>query len=165
MSTALPERPRINSRASHTYAIVESLYNENFVKPMADFAVAELQEVEPTAAIDRVVAPGAFEIPLIVSTLLQKEKYHAVIAIGVLLQGETAHANLVASAVTDALMRLSIQYGRPVIHEVLLLQNESQAQARCLEPTLNRGIEAARHAIITVRMLENINPAPRTEFR
>jgi 6,7-dimethyl-8-ribityllumazine synthase len=161
MAVSLPSRPRFTPRASHHYAIVESLYNEEFVKPMADAACVEIHEIEPTAAIDRVVSPGAFEIPLIVQAMLERKKYQAVIALGVILKGETAHADLIARSVTDSLQRLSLEFRCPVIHEVLLVANKEQATKRCLEPELNRGIEAARAAVNAARILEEINPPVR----
>jgi len=156
MATKIPVRPRRVARASHSYAVVESLYNRQFVEPMADAATREIQEIEPSASIDRVHSPGAFEIPLISKTLLEGGKYHALLALGVILNGETPHADLIARAVTDSLMRLSLEYGVPVIHEVLLLQNEEQARVRCLGQDLNRGLEAARAAVKSVQILEEV---------
>jgi len=157
MAVSLPNRPRFAPRATHHYAVVESLYNEEFVKPMADTACAEIHEIEPTAGIDRVLSPGAFEIPLIVQAMLERKKYKAIIALGLILQGETAHAGLIARSVTESLQRLALKFRCPVIHEVLLVANREQAQKRCLEPELNRGIEAARAAVNAARILEEIN--------
>ena len=55
-----------------------------------------------------------------------------ILALGVVLQGETAHAELIARSVTAALMNLALEFSVPVIHEVLLLKNEEQAKARAL---------------------------------
>lgn len=158
MAVSLPSRPRFSARATHHYAIVESLYNEEFVKPMADAACEEIHVIEPTAAIDRVVSPGAFEIPLIVQAMLERKKYQAVIALGLILQGETQHANLIARSVTDSLQELALRFRCPVIHEVLLVENREQAERRCLGAELNRGLEAARAAVNSVRILEEIHP-------
>lgn len=160
MSTALPSRPTVPSHLARSYAIVESSYNGNFVKPMADHAEQELLAIEPSCSVTRILSPGSFEIPLLVSALLETKKYDAVLALGVILQGETAHASLIATSITDALMRLAIKYQKPVIHEVLLLQNEEQAAARCLRPELNRGTEAARAAAsasLSIQSIQNLN--------
>ena len=82
----------------------------------------------------------------------------AIIALGVVIEGETAHAALISGAVTDALLRLSLTHRIPVVHEVLFLKNEEQARVRCLEPELNRGVEAAR---VAVRMTQLIDELPR----
>jgi 6,7-dimethyl-8-ribityllumazine synthase len=94
-----------------------------------------------------VEVPGAFEIPLVVKNLAAVQEIDAVIALGVIIEGETAHAALVGHTVTDSLMRIMLNTGTPVIHEVLLLANEEQARVRCLEDKINRGTEAARVAM------------------
>ena len=78
-----------------------------------------------------------------------------VIAFGVILRGSTAHADLVGTAVTNQLMSMACETMVPIIHEVLLLNDEKQAFARCIASTLNRGREAARAAIEMLDLLEN----------
>ena len=73
-----------------------------------------------------------------------------------LLEGETAHARLIADSVTKNLQKIALTHRIPVIHEVLLVKNEDQARARCLEPDLNRGTEAARVAVRMAQALSDI---------
>ena len=94
-----------------------------------------------------VEVPGAFEIPVVLQEVAAKGGVDAIIALGVIIKGETAHADLIGSAVTDALQNIALRFRIPVIHEVLLVDNEEHARARTLGETHNRGTEAARAAL------------------
>ena len=144
-------RPRTGTKASLSFAIVASQYNNTYVQPLVDSATSEINELEPGAHVSLVRVPGSFEIPLAVKLVAMQRKFDAILALGVILQGETAHAELVARSVTSALMDLTLEFRVPVIHEVLFLLNEEQAKARCLGEKLNRGTEAARAAVATAR--------------
>jgi len=91
--------------------------------------------------------PGAFEIPVVVGELAARNKADALIACGVILQGETNHAQNLSRSVTDALQRIAVEQAVPVINVVLSFDNEDQARVRCLENRINRGTEAARAAV------------------
>ena len=80
----------------------------------------------------------------------------AIIAFGVILQGKTAHADLIAGSVTDALTRISLETGVPVVHGVLH-GTAAQARVRCLQPRTNRGVEAARTAMRMAQILQQKN--------
>jgi 6,7-dimethyl-8-ribityllumazine synthase len=150
-------RPHAATKASLSFAIVASQYNNSYVQPLVEFATAEINELEPGAHISLVRVPGSFEIPLAVKLVAMQRKCQGIIALGVVFQGETAHAELVAKSVTKALMNLALEFTVPVIHEVLLLQNEQQAKARCLGPELNRGLEAARAAVAMARTVKQLS--------
>ena len=124
---------------------------------MVEFATAEINELEPRASVSLVRVPGAFEIPLAVKLVARRKQCDGIIALGVVLQGETAHAELIAKSVTEALMRLALEFSVPVIHEVLFLKDEEQAKARCLGPKLNRGLEAARAAVAMARTVKQLS--------
>jgi 6,7-dimethyl-8-ribityllumazine synthase len=63
------------------------------------------------------------------------------------MQGETNHAKHLSRSVTEALQRIALDYGVPVINVVLSFDNDDQARERCLENRINRGTEAARAAV------------------
>lgn len=149
-------RPRMLVRFAHRYAIVASAYNQKYVEGMVAKAEEELREIEKGVTVERFETPGAFEIPIVVQALAKQHRHDAIIALAVIIQGETDHARLIATSVTDALMRISLETGVPVIHEVLLLKNEQQAIKRCLESEINRGIEAARAAAGAAHVLRQI---------
>ena len=145
MSSALPPQPRIIGPRVRV-CIVAAKYNEQFADALVENTVDEIGELMPSTRIDLIRVPGAFEVPVAVATVLERERPAAVIALGVILRGATAHADLVAGSVTDALQRLAVENRIPVINEVLLLDDEKQAYARCIGANLNRGKEAARAA-------------------
>jgi 6,7-dimethyl-8-ribityllumazine synthase len=91
--------------------------------------------------------PGSFEIPVVVRELARKKNAEAIIACGVIMQGETNHAKNLSSSVTDALQRIAVDYGVPVINVVLSFENDNQARERCLKNKINRGTEGARAAV------------------
>jgi 6,7-dimethyl-8-ribityllumazine synthase len=145
MSNALQPKPRVFGQRVRI-CVIASKYNEKFTDPLVENTIEELDEIVPMARIDLIRVTGAFEIPVTVANLLQREKFNCVIALGVIIRGETQHADLVASSVTESLQSLAVEHRIPIIHEVLLVNNEKQAQSRCMGDTKNRGREAARAA-------------------
>jgi 6,7-dimethyl-8-ribityllumazine synthase len=126
---------------------VASQFNPQYVQGLVDHAAEELHELAPGAAISIHRVPGSFEIPVVVRELAGKGKNNAIIACGVIMRGETSHAKNLSRSVTDALQRIALDYGVPVINVVLSFDNEDQARERCLENRINRGTEAARAAV------------------
>ena len=162
MSSALQPRPRIIGPKVRI-CIVASKYNEQFTDALVENTIEELGELVPQGRIDLVRVPGAFEIPVTVANVLDRDAPACVIALGLIIRGSTDHADLVARSVTDSLQSLAIQYKRPIIHEVLLVGDEKQAYARCIGPKLNRGREAARAAASMVDIfLELERSMPKT---
>ena len=141
--------PRVLGGARQTFALVASQYNPEFVQGLVDNTATELMRIMPAARLVLQQVPGAFEIPLIVQELATQpdNEFNAIIALGVILQGDTDHAEHLGRSVTDALQQIALATRVPVIHQVLSCKDEAQAKIRCLDPKLNRGIEAARTAI------------------
>ena len=156
MSTALPPKPRTIGPKVRI-CIVASKYNEPFTDALVENAIQELGELVPQGRVDLIRVPGAFEIPVIVATLLERDPPACIIALGLIIRGATEHADLVASSVTDALQQLAIKSLRPVIHEVLLVEDEKQAYARCIGAQLNRGKEAARAAASMIDIFQELD--------
>ena len=152
-----------------SFAIVASLYNARYVNAMLRAAKAELKSAG-ARQIRVLRVPGAYEIPIVAARLAataaaqaapvghrsSRAARHAppsaIICLGVILRGQTVHAAHIGEAVSRALMEIQLQYLVPVVHEVLLLENEDQARARCLSKTHNRGAEAAQTALAMARI-------------
>lgn len=143
-------RPRVRGGR---FAVVASRYNPKYTDALVRSARAEFERAGAEVEVFRV--PGAFEIPVAAARLARHAlaPFEAVVCLGVIIRGETAHADLIGRSVTDALMGLQVETGCPVVHEVLLLDNEEQARARCLPAGHNRGREAAQTALAMAAVL------------
>lgn len=137
------------------FAIVASTYNQRYVDAMLRAAKAEIRRAGGALEIVRV--PGAYEIPVVAARLARpaagQRAPAAIICLGVILRGATTHAQHIGEAVSNALVQIQVQDEVPVIHEVLLLENEQQAKERCLGRTHNRGAEAAQTALEMARVM------------
>lgn len=143
------------------FAIVASKYNAKYVDAMLAAAQAEIGRAG--GKVDVIRVPGAFEIPVVAARLARQARvpHHAsppmaIICLGVILRGATTHAQHIGEAVSAALAHLQLIHEVPVIHEVLLLENEKQARKRCLGKKHNRGTEAAQTAIEMARVMAEI---------
>jgi 6,7-dimethyl-8-ribityllumazine synthase len=138
------------------FGIVVSQYNAEFSEALADSARKELSRLQPETPINSFSVPGAFEIPLIIQKLAQSRRYQALIALGVIIRGETAHADLIGTTVTNALSQIALEFSLPIIHEVLLVNDEEQARQRAKGGQYDRGKEAARAAVEMARIVQNL---------
>lgn len=127
-------------------AIVAARYNPQFTDALVRFAKKELASAG-AKKIEIIRVPGAFETPVVAARLAYSGQYDAIICFGAILRGATTHADHIAIGVTNALAQLQIDSGVPIIHGVLLFENEAQAKERCLNKQTNRGLEAARTAL------------------
>ncbi|MCS7089656.1 MAG: 6,7-dimethyl-8-ribityllumazine synthase [Verrucomicrobiota bacterium] len=146
------------------FVIVASRYNARYVDSLVRAARKTLQDAGARVHVVRV--PGAYEIPLAADLVARRasaapastDRVAAIVCLGVILRGETAHAAHIGEAVTWALMQIQLRHAIPVIHEVLLLENEAQAVKRCLHPQHNRGIEAAETALQMAKLVQKLHP-------
>ena len=155
MSKSVPPRPHVVA-AKRRFAIVASQFNAQYVQGLVDHVETELRSLASNATIFIHRVPGSFEIPVVVRELARKKKNDAIIACGVIMQGETSHAKNLSRSVTDTLQRIAVDYGVPVINVVLSFDNEAQARERCLKNRINRGTDAARAAVEIVRVMSKL---------
>jgi len=147
-----------------TFAIVASRYNARYVDAMLRAARSTIERAGGRVRILRV--PGAYEIPIVAARLarlagesgraVNSSPVSAIICLGVILRGETVHAAHIGDAVSRGLMEIQLRHEIPVIHEVLLLENEAQARKRCLGKTHNRGAEAAETALAMAALMREL---------
>ena len=124
--------------------LVVSTYNNDITNELYNSAKKELYKSE-IKKIDLVKVPGAFEIPVTISRL--KNKYDAFIAIGCIIKGETANFDLISKAITDAIMKLSVEEQKPIGNSIITSFNRDQALKR-----FNRGKEAAMAVLEVLRI-------------
>jgi 6,7-dimethyl-8-ribityllumazine synthase len=141
-------KSNVKNARNGRFAIVASKYNATYVEGMLREAQAALAKAK-VAEVHVIRVPGAFEIPAVAALLAssRKKPFSALICLGVILRGETTHAQHIGESVSLALAQIQVKYHVPVIHEVLLLENDQQAKVRCLNPEHNRGAEAAHTAL------------------
>lgn len=141
-------------------AIVVSRWNELITKELLEGAVETLRRHgEPE--IDVVHVPGTWEIPVAARALTARTKGRpdAIVALGCILQGQTAHAQLLGGDVGSALMKLQVETGVPIAWGVLTPDNQEQALERAGLKHGNKGREAAMAALEMVSVVDQIRNA------
>ena len=130
------------------FAIVAARFNEFIVDRLVDGAMDALRRHGVAEArISVVRVPGAFEIPVACRQLAQSGKVSAVIALGCVIRGATAHFEYVSSAATSGCAQVATSTGVPVIFGVLTTDSIEQAIERAGTKAGNKGAEAAVAAI------------------
>ena len=139
------DRAQLPNGAHYRVGIVVSEWNGEITNALKDGAVEVLRDagVSEVNCIVRPV-PGAFELPLAAKWLLDgPNACDAIIAIGAVIRGQTAHFDFVCQGVTQGLMQLGLESGKPAIFCVLTDDNIDQSRARSGGEHGNKGIEAA----------------------
>lgn len=138
-------------------ALVVSRFNsfltEQLVKGAAD-AFVRLGGDENDLTLVRV--PGAYELPLAAKRLADSGKVDAVVALGAVVQGATAHADLINQATARAFEEISLASGVPVLDGVVSAENLEQAVERCGTKQGNKGFSAMQSAIEMVNVMREI---------
>lgn len=129
-------------------AVVTALFNEEITTALEAAALSELAQLGVDAGLILVVrVPGAWELPFAAARLFREDKADAVIACGCVIRGETSHYDIVAGSSASGLMRVALDFSRPVMNAVLTVENTAQALARCAAGSANKGAEAARSLV------------------
>lgn len=134
-----------------------SRWNRELTSRLAHGAVEALQSrgVDDNA-VEVFHVPGAFELPLACLKAAKSEQFDAVIALGVVIRGETPHFEYVASQAAAGIMQASIGTGVPVMFGVITADTIAQAKARAGDKEDNKGYEAALSAIEMATLLRDM---------
>ena len=137
--------------------IVCSRFNEFIVTGLLDGAKRGLHNCGVgDASIDVVWVPGAYEIPLAARTMALSGRYDALVALGAVIRGETAHFEYVAGPCADGVAKIQLETGIPIGFAVLTTENVEQAVERSGPAAGNKGEEAAIGAVEMVNVLKAI---------
>ena len=112
--------------------------------------------LEAGASVDVHEVPGAYELPLVAKRFAQSGAVDAVVCIGAVIRGETAHFEYVAGECAAGITRASLDTGVPVAFGVLTVEDREQAQARIGGSEGHKGEEAAATAIEMVSLLRSL---------
>lgn len=134
--------------------IVAAQWNESIVRRLLTGALETLRARGVSDdAIEVHWVPGSFELPLAALHAARDPQWHAVIALGCVIRGETEHFRLVADAAAQGLMRAGLDSGKPVLNGVLAVENVAQAESRSGGEHGNTGSQVALGAVRMVHLL------------
>lgn len=143
------------------FAIVAARFNETITRQLLEGARSGLERHGVSKdEIDVAWVPGSFEIPLVAAALARQGRYAAVICLGAIIRGDTAHFEHVAAGAAQGIARVALDTGVPTIFGVLTTDTVEQAVARSGGKLGNKGYEAALTAIEMANVLRAIVPSP-----
>ena len=133
--------------------IVQARFNEEITDALADACLGELESLGVAAAdIEHVTVPGALEVPTALQALAERGGYHALVALGCIIRGETYHFELVANESGASVSRVALDYRLPIANAILTTENFEQAVAR----QVDKGRDAARVAVEMAQLLARL---------
>ena len=134
-------------------AIVISQFNKEISDNLLEGALDEYDQTFENSSnnIDIFNVPGAFEIPgTIMKILKNNKKYKAIVALGNVIKGETAHFEYISSSVTNSISTISVNSDIPILYGILTAYDYNQALKRSDIKQLNKGGEVMNAAIKTI---------------
>jgi len=139
------------------FGLVASRFNEFISKKLVEGAQdALLRHGVNEGDIEIAWVPGTFEIPLIAKKLAETRRYDAIICLGAVVRGGTAHFEYIAGEVTRGVARVGLETGLPIIYGVITADTLEQAIERAGTKAGNKGFEAAVSAIEMANLLSSI---------
>ena len=147
---------RLSAAGLH-FGVAAARYNTDLADALLANCVDTLAKAgADTRDIKVLRVPGTFEVTAAAARLARGGKCDCVIGLGILLEGETRHAQHIGSAVAHGLTNIAIQTGVPTVFGIVTADKIKQARVRCLGKKHNRGREAALTAIEMARLWKNL---------
>jgi 6,7-dimethyl-8-ribityllumazine synthase len=136
------------SAANRRVVVIASRFNEFVVSGLVKGAVGAWEKHGGKVS-DLIVAraPGAFELPVLAQRLAKSGQYHAIVALGCVIRGDTAHFEYVAGECARGLQNVAVETGVPVVFGVLTTETVEQALQRAAPGASNKGGEAMETAL------------------
>lgn len=153
----LPDMPRfVRQKFGHydgegkKFGIVAARFNPELSGALVKAAVdVWIEHGVPKENIEIIWVPGSFEIPLPLQRMAARKEFDALVACGVVIEGDTRHADLIMNALVQSFVRVSLDFDCPVIDAVVSARTVDQAEARCFGGRSSRGGYAALAAMET----------------
>lgn len=140
------------------FAVVASRFNETITQALVDGALDALVKHGAEAHdVDLVWVPGAWELPAAARRLLATERYHALVAVGAVVRGDTPHFDYVAGEASRGLADASASFEVPVGFGLLTCDTMEQAEARAGGMHGNKGWDAAVAALEMADLFERLD--------
>lgn len=139
--------------SKYKVGIVAAQFNEHITDPMLEHCVQTLQKefLVPKDQITVARVPGAADSPAALSAMAQSKKYDALIVIGAVIRGETAHFDYVSDLVTQGVRHIQVNYAIPVTFGVIMCNTQVQAKNRII-----LGQEFAAAAMHTAHAIQTL---------
>jgi 6,7-dimethyl-8-ribityllumazine synthase len=136
------------SAEGRSFGIVASRFNDFVVKALLEGAIEAIRRHGGVAeAVDVVWVPGSYEIPVVARELALSGRYDALICLGAVIRGATAHFDYVAGGAAGGISNVALETGVPVIFGVITTESIEQAIERAGTKMGNKGFEAAVSAM------------------
>lgn len=137
--------------------LVMSRFNQDVCEGLLAACVAELKKLGVAAAdIELATVPGALEIPLVLQTMAQSDRYDALVALGAVIRGDTYHFEVVSNDSCRAVMEVQLDTGIPVANGILTCEDDDQALVRMQQ----KGSDCARAAVEMANLLRAMGDRP-----
>lgn len=151
------------SAGGKSFGIVASRFNDFIVKSLLEGALdAVRRHGGDVGAVDVAWVPGSYEIPLAAREMALTGRYDAVICLGAVIRGSTAHFEYVANGAAGGISSVALETGVPTIFGVITTETIEQAIERAGTKMGNKGFEAAVSAIEMADLMPRIRPAGAT---